>query len=89
MSDYKLIKHCLLLFDTQHGITDEEARRIYLQGIAPKRDEMREELERAFADKSLSWRELLFNREYKIYYTVSEAEAKDYAKKILLDPLNS
>ncbi|WP_417582465.1 hypothetical protein [Nitrincola sp.] len=90
MPDYSLIESVLSgIYSVSVGYDEEDAigeLRRDLDENVWFRDGFRKELNEAFSDKSISWRNLL--AQHEVLFVDDEGVARDYAKKILWDVAN-
>jgi len=87
---YGNIRHMLkTVFVSDFSLLEDVAIKIYIDSLnsSGKREEMKRELDAAFEDKSLSWRNMLVNDEYEVLEFETEEEAKTYIKRVLWKPL--
>jgi hypothetical protein len=78
------------IFNSEDGISEDAAIRLYQRAAKSSRpgvDVLKRELEFAFSDESLSWRQMLLNEDYEVFDASSEDEAREYARRILWTPL--
>lgn len=78
------------IFNVEDGLSEEMAIPLYQRTAAqsdPGVAALKREIETAFADETLSWRQMLSNEGYEVFDTSSEAEAREYARRILWTPL--
>ena len=90
MNNYPLIRDFLqTFFEVMHGLPEDFRIEEYANSASDsgKLDELKEELRLAFDDSELSWREMLFNKEYEAGIFASEEEARQHARRILWDPV--
>jgi hypothetical protein len=76
-------------FNAEDGLSLEASTRLYLQLItrSPSFEGFKAELEEAFADPRTPWKALLLNEQYEVYDATNEAEARDYAYRVLWLPI--
>jgi hypothetical protein len=83
MNSYPQIRKIFLgIYSVGTGLSDVSAKRIFLAELSSNAL-LRSEIEAAFKDNSLVWRELLFNLEYEVYEADTEEEARSYAMELL------
>jgi hypothetical protein len=90
VNDFPNISHALrTLFNAEHGLSEDVAIRIYCRAAktSGKMAELRRELERAFADQTLSWKDMLLNDDYEVFDASGESEARAHALRILWTPI--
>ncbi len=90
MHKYKNIDYVLkTIFVVDMGFPQEMAISLYKESLqtSGKLDEMKQELVEAFEDKSISWKEMLLNDNYEVLDLDSEDEAREFAKRVLWDPI--
>jgi len=76
-------------FNAEDGLSPEASTRLYLQLVtsSPSFAGFRAELAEALADPCTPWRALLLNDQYEVYDAANEADARDYARRILWRPI--
>jgi hypothetical protein len=89
MGQYPLIENALrTLFNAEDGLSLEVSKRLYVRSCSPGALlDLKEELQRAFQDPSVSWRQMLCSERYEVRDLESEEEAKAVAHEILVAPL--
>lgn len=87
----EIVKALRTCFNVENGLSIDVATRLYVRMAQTdgRVEILKKELRQAFSDSELSWRRLLCNEEYEVYDALSEDEAIEYAKKILLYPIDS
>lgn len=90
MNDYSLIESTLAgIYSVSVGYSEEEAIREFEKDLELNLDfrrEIAQEIQSAFSDDGLSWKDLL--AKHDVLYSQEESEARDYAKRILWDVVN-
>lgn len=78
------------VFNVDGGLSDEAAINIYRRAAqsSGKLEALREELDYALSDPSVSWKTLLANSDYEVFDAETEQQAKSHAIRILLEPLH-
>lgn len=87
---YENIVHMLkTVFAADFSFPEDMAISLYTESLrkSNKLDEMKDELEEAFSDETLSWKEMLLNDEYEVMDCDTEEEATAYARRVLWDPI--
>ena len=89
MGRYPLIENALrTLFNAEDGLSLEVSKRLYGRSRSPGALlDLKEELQRAFRDPSVSWQQMLCNERYEVRDLEGEDEAKAFAHEILVAPL--
>ena len=90
MEKYPIIAHALrAMFNSADGLSEDVSTRLYVRAFdaGGQFNAFRTELERAFQDDSLSWKDLLSNEQYEIIDASSEVEAREHARRLLWKPL--
>ncbi len=90
MPDYPRIKHALhTFFNAEDGLSEEVSRRLLARSMRTPEAmaSFMRELQAALADPELSWRSMLFNDEYEVVDALSEAEAREFVQRNLVEPL--
>jgi len=77
------------IFNVYSGLSEEAAINIYRRAAqsSGKLEALREELDCALSDPSVSWKALLANSDYEVFDAETEQQAKSHAIRILLEPL--
>lgn len=77
------------IFNVDSSLSEEAAINIYRRAAqsSEKLEALREELDYALSDPSVSWKALLANSDYEVLDAETEQQAKSYAIRILLEPL--
>jgi hypothetical protein len=82
--EYPLLSYYLSLFALRNGLDLQQIRRIVQNAIASK-PALLDEINAAFSDDSVSWRQVLDDPQLgEIYPTDSEDLARAYARQMLL-----
>lgn len=92
MKDYPNIRRVLATaFNCEDGLSLDVAKRLYARSVAssPAGAGLVRELERAFEDTSVSWRQMLCNESYEVIDASSEEEARAFAIEALWEPLRT
>ncbi|WP_159675143.1 hypothetical protein [Andreprevotia sp. IGB-42] len=92
MSEYRTLKNLLAsVMSVEVGLSEEREEAVLMASLQKTeyRNRLREELETAFADSSLSWINLLDNERYCVFAADSDEEAKEYIKEHLWDRIVS
>lgn len=78
------------VFTVEAGLSEGAAIRMYVRSAKNSNEVelLKSELQAAFSDPAVSWREMLLNDEYEVYDASSEEEAIAFAKRVLWEPLN-
>lgn len=87
---YPNIIHILkTLFNSEDGLSEDASIRIYLRTIesSGKSEEIKSELTAAFSDECVCWKNVLINDQYEVFDAESEKDARDYARRILWNPV--
>ena len=90
MPDFPLIRLMLrTTFNAEDGLDEALSVSLYQANTrsAEIRSRLLPELERAFSDTRVSWRELLCNEDYEVVDVETEDEARAQARRWLWDPL--
>ena len=91
MTSFPVLAYMLkTVFSVETGLSEDAAIRMYVRSAKNSNevDLLKNELQAAFSDPAVSWRELLLNDEYEVYDASSEEEAIAFAKRVLWEPLN-
>lgn len=77
------------IFNVDSGLSEDAAINVYRRSAqsSGKLEALREELDFALSDPSVSWKALLANSDYEVFDAETEQQAKAYAIRILLEPL--
>ncbi|MCQ9379745.1 hypothetical protein [Methyloversatilis sp. XJ19-49] len=77
------------IFNVDSGLSEDAAINVYRRSAqsSGKLEALREELDYALSDPSVSWKALLANSDYEVFDAETEQQAKSYAIRILLEPL--
>jgi len=90
IENYPNIAHILrTIFNSEDGLSEDSSIRIYLRTInsSGKFEEVKSELISAFSNKNLCWKNALLNDLYEVFDAESEEDARDYARRILWNPV--
>jgi hypothetical protein len=90
MENYPIIVQMLrTAFNAEDGLSQEVAIRLYKRAVESRdlTESLKQELKEAFSNASVSWKSLLLNQEFEVFDADSEEQARDYAIKILWDPI--
>jgi hypothetical protein len=90
MEKYPIVMQMLrTAFNAEDGLSLDVAVRLYKRAAESSGiiESLRGELKEAFSNPSLSWKALLANQEFEVIDADSEEQARDYAVKILWDPM--
>jgi hypothetical protein len=89
-AEYPNIVHMLnAVFNINASLSDEASKSLYVRSAiaSGKVLALKRELAAAFTDASICWQQLLFNDEYEVFAADTEEEARAYAYRILVEPL--
>ncbi len=77
------------VFNAEDGLSPETSRRLYARTILASAALVgfKEELAQAFADPTVSWKQMLCNDHYEVLDAETEQQAKEFAFQLLLAPL--
>jgi hypothetical protein len=90
MNEYPIITQMLrTVFNSEDGLSYDVAIRLYKRATenSGQTAALTVELKKAFDDLSLSWKKVLLNDDYEVFDAQSEAEAREYARRILWIPI--
>ncbi len=88
MSKYKNIEYMLkTVFSNDFSFSEDDAKSLYLEAIANYRNEYEVELEEAFSDSNISWKNMLLNSGNEVFDAATEDEAKNFVLKMLYEPV--
>jgi hypothetical protein len=83
VTDYPILRNLLVsVMSVDVGLSEEREEAALVASFAnlEYRNKLRQELEAAFLDESLSWVELLDNESYCVYSADSEDDAKQFMR---------
>jgi hypothetical protein len=77
------------VFNAEDGLSEDVAIRLYQRAASSsgKLAALKEELQIAFEDEEVSWKNILWNDDYEVYDARDEKEAREFARRILWKPL--
>jgi hypothetical protein len=90
VTEFPTIVHMLrTAYNAEDGLGEDVAIRLYQRAAAAgnNRANLQTELQTALSRNDVSWRQLLCNDEYEVVDLGSEEEARQYARRILWEPL--
>jgi hypothetical protein len=90
MNEFPTIVHMLrTIYNAADGLSEEVSMRLYQRAASAgdNRKKLQVEMQVACSRPDFSWRHLLFNDDYEVADFETEAEAHEYARKILWEPL--
>lgn len=89
MSKYRLLDELVdTVYSVDLGLSEDQGEKMYMRMLENLdwRNMISMEIGRAFSDKNFSWAQFFF--EHDIYSAESELDARTYAEKIILGPLD-
>jgi hypothetical protein len=92
MKNYPNITHMLkTVFNAEDGLSEDVATRIYRRTATSSGNlaALKGELELAFSDHALSWKEMLLNDDYEVFDAETEDDAREHARRILWASLHT
>jgi len=90
MDSYPNISHMLrTVFNAEDGLSEDVAIRLYQSSSVNSKnhEELKRELQAAFTNPNVSWKKILLNDDYEVFDAQNEEEAREYAKRILWNPI--
>ena len=90
MKKFPNIIHTLkTLFNAEDGLSEDTSIKLYQRTTmsSGNLDVLKQELNTAFSDPTISWKSMLLNDDYEVFDAESESEAREYAKRILWEPI--
>lgn len=90
MNEFPTIIHMLrTVYNAEDGLSYDVSVRLYQRAatVEDNKGKLHAELLEAFSKDDLSWRQILCNEEYEVADIETESEAREYARKLLWDPL--
>lgn len=84
-----IVRMLKTLFNSEDGLSEDVSIGLYVRTASSEGvvDALKSELESAFSDTSLSWRQMLANDDYEVYCADTEDEASQYVRRILWAPM--
>ena len=78
-----------IAYNAEDGLSQDVSIRLYQRaaGTGDNRAKLECELREAFSQSDLSWRQMLCNDEFEVVDLEDEQGAREYARKILWEPI--
>lgn len=90
MTKFPSIVHMLrIAYNAEDGLSQDVSIRLYQRaaGTGDNRAKLECELREAFSQSDLSWRQMLCNDEFEVVDLEDEQGAREYARRILWEPI--